>query len=172
MVTGARPPDLITVGVAGSCLVDRAPVVGGRLESRKALGAVVGNRVSTNFRQSAARLVEAVADKHRGISKDLVEVLVVGSQPAVAGSAADEPVHGAEGTVARYRVVGRVLEKTQSAFYEPVGRDRSVAEVGRERERVVRGHLQPAELRRLPLRGVDRDQWAVGHASLAINAAH
>src|SRR3546814_3120837 len=27
-------------------------------------------------------------------------------------------------------------------------------------------------LRRLPLRGVGRDQWAVGHASLAINAAH
>ena len=27
MVTGARPPDLITVGVAGSCLVDRAPSV-------------------------------------------------------------------------------------------------------------------------------------------------
>src|SRR3546814_57142 len=106
------------------------------------------------------------------MSKDLVEVLVVGGQPAVAGSAADEAVHGAEGTVARYRLVGRVLQKGQPAFCEPVGRDRSVAEVGREHERVVRGDLQPAELRRLPLRGVDRDQWAVGHASLAINAAH
>src|SRR5690349_25119848 len=131
-MTGARPPDLIIEGVSGSCLVDRAFVVGGRLESCEALGAVVGNRVSTNFRQFAAGLVEAVADKHRGISEDLVEVLAVGSQPAVAGSAADEPVHGAEGAIARYRVVGRVLEKAQSAFYEPVGRDRSVTEVGRE----------------------------------------
>src|SRR4051794_17298811 len=86
-------------------LPGRSRSVGGRLESRKALGAVVRNRVPTNLRQSAARLVKAVADKHRGISKDLVEVLVVGSQPAVAGSAADEPVDGAEGTVARYRVV-------------------------------------------------------------------
>src|SRR4051794_27725100 len=103
MVTGARPPDLITVGLAGSRLVDRAPVVG-PLESREALGAIVGNRVSTNLRQFAARLLEAVADKHRGISKDLVEVLVVGSEPAVARSAADESIHGAEGTVARYRV--------------------------------------------------------------------
>src|ERR1700758_819736 len=100
MVTGARPPGLITVGVSGSCLVDRAPPIG-RLESRKALGAVVGNRAPTNLRQFPARLVEPVADEHPGISKDLVEVLVVGSQPAVAGSAADEPVHGAEGTVAR-----------------------------------------------------------------------
>ena len=131
MVTVARPPDLITEGVAGSCLVDRAPVVG-RLESRKALGAVVGNRGPTDLRQFPARLVEAVADEHRGISKDLVEVLVVGSQPAVARSAADEPVHGAEGTVARYRLVGGVLEKAQSAFCEPEGRDRSIAEVGRE----------------------------------------
>src|SRR3546814_3276005 len=75
------------------------------------------------------------------LCKDLVEVLVVGSQPAVAGSAADEAVHGAEGTVARYRLVGGVLEKAQSPFCEPVGRDRSVAEVGREHERVVGGDL-------------------------------
>src|SRR3546814_4751722 len=65
MVTGARPPDLITVGVAGSCLVDRAPVVG-RLESRKALWAVVGNRVPANLRQFPARLVETVADAGTG----------------------------------------------------------------------------------------------------------
>src|SRR3546814_10250963 len=84
MVTGARPPDPITVGVAGSYLEDRAPVVG-CLESRKALWAVVGNRIPANLRQLSARLVEPVTDEHRGISKDLVEVLVVGSQPAVAG---------------------------------------------------------------------------------------
>src|SRR6185312_6781432 len=94
----------------------RSRSAGRCLESRKTLGAVVGDRVPTNLRQSAARLVEAVADKHRGISEDLVKVLAVGSQPAVAGSAADEPVHGAEATVARYRVVGGVLEKAQAAF--------------------------------------------------------
>src|SRR5579872_2622878 len=71
----------------------------------KALRAVIGNLLSTNLRQFPARLVEAVADKQRGISKDLVEVLIVGSQPAVAGSAADEAVHSAEGTVAPYRLV-------------------------------------------------------------------
>src|SRR3546814_10314932 len=65
MVTGARPPDLITVGVAGSCLVDRDPVVG-RLESRKALWAAVGNRVPANLRQFPARLVETVADAGPG----------------------------------------------------------------------------------------------------------
>src|SRR3546814_8587364 len=73
MVTGARPPDPITVGVAGSYLEDRAPVVG-CLESRKALWAVVGNRIPANLRQLSARLVEPVTDEHRGISKDLVEV--------------------------------------------------------------------------------------------------
>src|SRR3546814_2731343 len=86
MVTGARPPDPITVGVAGSYLEDRAPVVG-CLESRKALWAVVGNRIPANLRQLSARLVEPVTDEHRGISKDLVEVRVVGSQADVAGAA-------------------------------------------------------------------------------------
>src|SRR3546814_14225490 len=72
MVTGARPPDLITVGVAGSCLVDRAPVVG-RLESRKALWAVVGNRVPANLRQFPARLVETVArSEERRVGKECV----------------------------------------------------------------------------------------------------
>src|SRR6185312_2049548 len=94
----------------------RSRSAGRCLESRKTLGAVVGNRVSTNLRQSAVRLVEAAADKHRGISKDLVDVLVIGSQPAVGGSAADETVHAAEGTVARYRLVGGVLQKPQSAI--------------------------------------------------------
>src|ERR671919_3270409 len=94
----------------------RVPPVGSK--SRQALRAVVGNRVPTNLRQFPARLVEPVADEHGGISKDLVEVLVVGSQPAVARSAADEAVHGAEGTVARYRLVGGVLQKAQSAFCE------------------------------------------------------
>src|SRR3546814_16628923 len=96
----------------------------------------------------------------------------VGSQAGVAGYAADEAIHGVEGTVAGYRLVGRVLQKAQSAFCEPVGRNRSVADVGREPERVVRGDLQPAELGRLSLRGVNRDQWAVGHASLPVNADH
>src|SRR3546814_16860550 len=100
MVTGARPPDLITVGVAGSYLAGRAPVVG-CLESRKALGAVVGNRVPANLRQFPARLFEPVADTHRGLCQDQVEVLVVGSQPAVAGSADAEAVLGAAGYVAR-----------------------------------------------------------------------
>src|SRR3546814_8208835 len=127
---------------------------------------------SSDLRHLSARFVEPVTDEHRGISKYLVEVLVAGSQPAVAGSAADEAIHGVEGTVAGYRLVGRVLQKAQSAFCEPVGRNRSVAEVGREHERVVRGDLQPAELGRLSLRGVNRDQWAVGHASLPVNAAH
>src|SRR3546814_16237878 len=64
MVTGARPPDPITVGVAGSYLEDRAPVVG-CLESRKALWAVVGNRIPANLRQLSACLVEPVTDSHR-----------------------------------------------------------------------------------------------------------
>src|SRR3546814_4017640 len=108
MVTGARPPDPITVGVAGSYLEDRAPVVG-CLESRKALWAVVGNRIPDSLRQLSARLVEPVTDEHRGISKDLVEVLVVGSQSAVAGSADDGALHGVEGNVAGYRLVGREI---------------------------------------------------------------
>ena len=45
-------------------LPGRSRSVGRRLKSRKALGAVVGNRISIDLRESSARLVEAIANKH------------------------------------------------------------------------------------------------------------
>src|SRR5216684_3260771 len=160
------PPGLLLARAPGArWIAPRSP----GSESRQALRAVVGNIRAGDFVQRTVRL-NGVTDQLRGIPVDLVEIGVVGRQPAIARTAGNDSIEPPEGSISGNLGAREILRDGEDVAVDAIAGDVAVTEDCAEHQPVIRGDGQPAQFSGLAWARVELRDRADGDGAVLVDS--
>src|SRR5216684_4233127 len=161
------PPGLLLARAPGArWIAPRSP----GSESRQALRAVVGDGRAGDLLQRTVRL-NGVTDQLRAIPVDLVEIGVVGRQPAIARTAGNDSIESPEGAISGNLRARGILQDGEDVAVDAPAADVAVTEDRAERQPVIRGDGQPAQFSGLAWARVERRDRADVEVAVLVDAA-